>query len=595
VESCQRRVQRENVRSGSRSASALVRWGALGARALVLLDAVAARPHAPPPAVGSAASEEIAVTIAGTVADKGDRALAGVTVEIDGWPHITAVTDEAGAYSLELRTRVDQAGFWAVRPSHAGCQFSPPADELTSLAHKNVADFTGLGSHCVGEIPVTATATDPGPRPGEPGAGGPRFEHPLAVDPREAAAACLPDLAPRMLMLCEQAFLRFQVLHSVSGSVSGEEGVGLGPTFNGNSCAMCHAQPSVLGSSPGLASRQRSVPNPQIALATKDGATNAVPPFITPDGPIRIVRYKSDFDVHDLFTIAGRVDARDCKQAQPDFAANLGKGNTIFRIPLALFGLGLIEVVSESALEANLAASSSATLGISGMFNTGNDGTITRFGRKAQDKSLLAFAAEAYNVEIGVTNELFPEERHAGPGCTLNGIPEDATDPSRTGSVSDTNSDIQNFAIAIRLSAPPKPTLPPGVTQASVDHGRAEFANVGCANCHTPELTTSTSNLDAALSRVRVRPFSDFALHHMGAGLADGIVQGLAGPDQFRTTPLWGVGQRLFFLHDGRTSNIVDAIEEHSSTGSEANTVITNFNGMPLADEQAIVNFLRSL
>ncbi|HEY4015933.1 MAG TPA: di-heme oxidoredictase family protein [Polyangiaceae bacterium] len=535
------------------------------------------------------------MTISGTVADNRDRALAGVTVEVVGAPGIATVTDMLGNYELKLKARLDDRGFWAVQPSRQGCRFTPSVDELNTLAQKTVADFTGSGRNCVGDTPVTATAMDPGCRPGPPSAGGPRFEHPLAVEPREAAAACLPDLAPRMLALCEQAFLRFQVVHSVSGTVSGEEGVGLGPTFNGNGCAMCHAQPAILGSSPGLLSRQHSVQNPQIALATKDGALNSIPPFITPDGPIRIVRYKSDFDVHDVFTIAGRVDARDCRQAQPDFAANLAKGNAIFRIPLQLFGLGLIEVVSEAALEANLAANSSASLGIAGMFNTGNDGTITRFGRKAQDKSLLAFAAEAYNVEVGVTNELFPEERHAGPGCILNGIPEDTTDPSRAGSVSDTNSDIQNFAIAIRLSAPPAPALPPGVTQASADRGRASFVGIGCANCHTPELTTSTSNLDAALSRVKIRPFSDFALHHMGVGLADGIVQGMAGPDQFRTTPLWGVGQRLFFLHDGRTTNIVEAIEEHSSSGSEANTVITNFNSIPLADEQDIVDFLRSL
>ena len=94
---------------------------------------------------------------------------------------------------------------------------------------------------------------------------------------------------------------------------------------------------------------------------------------------------------------------------------------------------------------------------------------------------------------------------------------------------------------------------------------------------------------------MRVHPFSDFALHHMGAGLADGIVQGGAGPDQFRTTPLWVDGQRLFFLHDGRTRNIVEAIEEHASVGSEANTVITNFNGLSLLDEQDLTNFLRSL
>jgi len=84
-------------------------------------------------------------------------------------------------------------------------------------------------------------------------------------------------------------------------------------------------------------------------------------------------------------------------------------------------------------------------------------------------------------------------------------------------------------------------------------------------------------------------------VHHMGAGLADDIIQGAAGPDEFRTEPLWGMGQRIFFLHDGRTSNLLQAIEAHSSTGSEANQVISNFNGLSISDRQAILNFLRSL
>jgi CxxC motif-containing protein (DUF1111 family) len=81
----------------------------------------------------------------------------------------------------------------------------------------------------------------------------------------------------------------------------------------------------------------------------------------------------------------------------------------------------------------------------------------------------------------------------------------------------------------------------------------------------------------------------------MGIGLADGITQGGAGPDQFRTSPLWGVGQRLFFLHDGRTTNIVAAISAHASTGSEANAVISAFSALATGDQQDIVNFLRSL
>lgn len=97
------------------------------------------------------------------------------------------------------------------------------------------------------------------------------------------------------------------------------------------------------------------------------------------------------------------------------------------------------------------------------------------------------------------------------------------------------------------------------------------------------------------MSHMSYHPYSDFALHHMGAGLADGIVQGAAGSDQFRTAPLWGVGQRLFFMHDGRTSDLLRAIRAHSSSGSEANTVINNFNSLSSSQIQDILDFLRSL
>jgi CxxC motif-containing protein (DUF1111 family) len=81
----------------------------------------------------------------------------------------------------------------------------------------------------------------------------------------------------------------------------------------------------------------------------------------------------------------------------------------------------------------------------------------------------------------------------------------------------------------------------------------------------------------------------------MGDGLADGISQGQAGPREFRTTPLWGVGQRIFFLHDGRTDDLLVAIRAHSSNGSEANQVIKNFQQLSTSDQQAILDFLRSL
>ena len=106
--------------------------------------------------------------------------------------------------------------------------------------------------------------------------------------------------------------------------------------------------------------------------------------------------------------------------------------------------------------------------------------------------------------------------------------------------------------------------------------------------------TTGKSAI-TGVSNQTFQPFSDFALHAMGTGLADGVSQGNANGTQFRTAPLWGVGQRIFFLHDGRTNDLVQAIQQHSSSGSEANAVIQNFNMLGQNDQQALINFLRSL
>jgi len=112
--------------------------------------------------------------------------------------------------------------------------------------------------------------------------------------------------------------------------------------------------------------------------------------------------------------------------------------------------------------------------------------------------------------------------------------------------------------------------------------------------CHVAQHTTSSS-IFTNQSNVTYSPFSDFQLHHMGAGLQDHISQGQATGDQFRTAPLWGVGKRIFFLHDGRTYDLMRAIQAHASTGSEASTVIGSFNALPAASQQDILNFLRSL
>ena len=452
---------------------------------------------------------------------------------------------------------------------------------------------------------LTSSGTDPGPRPGAPGAG-----------------SFFPTLNADEQALFIESLDVFGEVDSVSGTI--EEGKGLGPTFNGDSCAMCHSQPNIGGSSPGLLSPQHPLANPQVALATKDGATNTIPSFITAAGPVREARFIAtssvsgaplDGGVHGLFTIKGRSDAPGCSLAQPNFATQLAAHNLTFRIPTPLFGLGLVENTSDETLQANLAANASAkaALGIHGRFNTnGNDGTITKFGWKAQNKSLLIFAGEAYNVEQGVSNDVFTNERSAVPGCVFNPGPED---PSTTDNGA---SDVEHFAIFMRMAAPPTPAP----QSASAARGSTLFDSVGCASCHSRSLTTAASRL-TGMSNVTYHPFSDFALHHMGSTLGDGVSQGVAIADEFRTAPLWGVGQRLFFLHDGRTSDLGAAIEAHSSSNStctttqdyeqftangisfqpftqtqncgEANTVVNNYNALSASQQTDLLNFLRTL
>jgi CxxC motif-containing protein (DUF1111 family) len=446
-----------------------------------------------------------------------------------------------------------------------------------------------------------SAAQDPGARIGDPGAGEP-----------------LSTLTSAELPFFQDGQARFIEVDSVSGTAPGEPGVGLGPTFNSNSCGSCHAQPATGGSSPAQ--------NPQIAAASDNGATNAIPFFITIDGPVREARFPfvvnsngtlshtPDGGVHDLFTVTGRQDATNvngasgqpqtCAVAQPNFQQMHDLNNLIFRIPTPTFGAGLIENISEATIRANMNSNTALkqTLGISGHPNiSGNDGTITRFGWKAQNKSTEVFAGEAYNVEQGVTNELFPDERGNAPAsCMFNATPEDSTNFPASGS--HITSDIVAFANFMRFLAPPTPSsagIPGNPSSQSIANGQSVFAQVHCDLCHTPALQTASSSFTPSLSNQTAALFSDLLVHHMGSGLADNVTQGSAGPDEFRTAPLWGVGQRIFFLHDGRAApsngGLLTAIEAHASSGSEANGVISLFNKLSDQQKQDLLNFLRSL
>jgi CxxC motif-containing protein (DUF1111 family) len=291
--------------------------------------------------------------------------------------------------------------------------------------------------------------------------------------------------------------------------------------------------------------------------------------------------------------------------------------NIIFRIPTPVFGAGLIENIDDSVLIANRAAQASNRLGISGTFNlNGNDGTIARYGWKAQNKSLVLFSGEAYNVEMGVTNEVFPTERPlpgeeqlgAGlPAACLNlsdhGYPEDKVNFAPASRSPDpfvenaaVPSDVVQFSTFMRLLAPPVPSTTTPGGAFSISRGSAVFNSIGCAVCHTPTLSsTQPSSYTPGLGNVAVSAYSDLEIHHMGTGLADNVSQGTAGGDQFRTAPLWGLGQRAFFLHDGRTSSLITAITSHASNGSEATAVVENYSQLSALSKQDLLNFLRSL
>jgi CxxC motif-containing protein (DUF1111 family) len=462
--------------------------------------------------------------------------------------------------------------------------------------------------------PAMAQAADPGVRLG-------------TTTP--APGTPLPNLTADELTMFNAGAATFQTQQTLA--------TGLGPRFNLDSCLGCHSQPAIGGAAPAV--------NPQVSVATAFGAQNQVPQFVNANGPIVEARFKVDPSgglnggVHSLFVITGRNDGslppgvtNTCNAVQENFNTQFQNGNVSLRQPISVFGDGLIEAISDQTILNNHAATAAAraALGIGGVANrNGNTGTITRFGWKAQNQSLLLFAGEADDVEIGRSNELFQNERDDNPTCQFAPVTNDFTlvDNSAGLAVSQTISDIQRLSFFIKfLNQLPQSqgpfTTQNGVTVSalSVNNGRTAFSSIGCQLCHTVAQLTSTITDYPATSGVKAVLWSDLLLHHMGPGLADGITQGLATGDMFKSATLWGLGQRLFFMHDGRAPDLLTAIEEHASAASgtipasEANAVIAAFNGLPGttcaataagttlpagsttgACQQDILNFLRNL
>jgi CxxC motif-containing protein (DUF1111 family) len=465
-----------------------------------------------------------------------------------------------------------------------------------------IARFTSVSTLAVFLAGLAFAQTDPGVQSGNRGTG-------------TALPSVLANDNPGILNFFNDGLARFQAVEAVSGGAN----TGLGPRFNSNQCSSCHTQPAVGGTGAAV--------NPQF-LFTSNGVApgSSTPYFLSANGPTVEARFPFFFNsngtpnlnapnggVEDLFTVTGRSDAGSCSLPQPSFNIAGQYNNIIFRIPTPTFGAGLMENLDDSTLLNNQAKNLNNNFGVSGTFNhNGNDGTISRFGWKAQNKSLHIFAGEAYNVEMGISNLLFTQDRplpgedQQGTGLPSNclnlagsGYPEDTSNPAASPNAAVLD-DVSAFANFMRTLAPP----PPGgvvlngqqVSSQTIAAGQALFSSVGCTSCHNPTVgNTQKSSITGSLSNAAVNAYSDIEIHHMGNGLADNVSQGGAGGDQFRTAPLWGLGQRIFLLHDGRTTNLRGAIQAHASRGSEATNVEQTFSDLSPQQQQEILDFLRSL
>ena len=333
---------------------------------------------------------------------------------------------------------------------------------------------------------------------------------------------------------------------------------GLGPAFNGTSCAVCHNIPTIGGA--GTMAELRA------------GRRNA-------NGEFETLNASGDTLFH-MFSVPGH----GCQPVLPPDANVFAR-----RVPIPLFGAGLVEAIPDDTLLGLEDPNDRNGDGVSGRaglivdVDTG-ERRVGRFGWKAQHATLITFGADAYRNEMGITNDLFPHESAFGITperlrlCDPFSDPEDIREPRtrRRG--------IDNFASFMRFLAP----AGRGDLNEQVNAGERIFMAIGCSTCHVPRLETGPSS-NPVFHRKTVALFSDLLLHDVGTG--DGIRQGAAEPNEIRTPALWGLRFRRPLLHDG-TATLEEAIGRHSR---EAELARRGFERLNDFDRAALMAFLGSL
>src|SRR5262249_1994954 len=377
---------------------------------------------------------------------------------------------------------------------------------------------------------------------------------------------------------------------------------GLGPLYNAQSCRECHQAPVTGGAS--------QITELRVGHQGKDGH------FRTPDIPI----------AHGAEVITRRSLVSDraiCpNDAFPDkeIQERVPETETIrtLRLSVSLLGDGFVEAIADQTLvDLSKQQCKSSHGKICGQIlyvpiveAPGQMG-VGRFGWKDQHASLLSFAGDAYLNEMGITNRMQPNE--VTNLCNTTTEPNDKPGP-------DGLSDTDHFARFIRATkAPARDAQLASSTAAK--KGLGLFDKIGCGTCHVETLTTApagtkinggTFTIPAALGSVTFHPYGDYLMHDVGTG--DGILQAIpehygkevfqtmsgylskqnfeGSRNKIRTAPLWGVRLRPRLMHDGESRTLRDAIRRHSG---EATHVVQRFEKLKNADQETIVEFLKSL
>lgn len=263
------------------------------------------------------------------------------------------------------------------------------------------------------------------------------------------------------------------------------------------------------------------------------------------------------------------------------------------RVGPSVFGLGLLEIISEADLLAHADEFDADGDGISGKANYVydpyyGDTRIGRFGWKSNKASIPSQVAGAFNGDLGIKTSYFPDENHTSAQSALDAL-------ANGGVVEIENDDLEKVILYCRTLAVP---IRRDTYSDYTVRGESLFNTLSCNKCHVAEYKTSSDGDIEPLKNQTIRPYSDLLLHDMGPDLADNRPDGLASGNEWRTPPLWGIGLletvngHTFLLHDGRARNIEEAILWH---GGEAQKSKEMYLELSAEKRQQLLTFLRTL